>query len=486
MVFPVYFAIFDANTGITHAPCRLKLIPGVDVNKTPALNEMAISDCQLIRFVPDRNGIGLVQKLGGWQKWYPNNYPSTIVSLHAWQDNLSVQHLGVGMVGVGPFNITGITGDGATVTVTYASTETLSINQEIELTGVLPSDYNGHYTVTAIGVGTVSFASTTVTAYVGGGLLYGGGLSLAVITDGSSRDVSPQIFVDNVPVKFETVAGSNVVTITDSGSNIDEYDIVYIETEVSVGGIVIKGTYRCLPVGVNTFRIEVVDVFGNPLPALISTVISPLTVTNATGTGTVATLTYVNAYTFLAGDAVTVSGVNPSGYDGSYVLTAATAGGTISYNSSEIGAFVSGGTISNYGVVSKFTTLSGSPNVTVTLPSHGYNVGDTATYLVSTTVGGITIYGDYTVTEVLSDSEYVIVGQNQASAYASAYINNGEVRLKFYNGIGPLPPGTGYGVGPYGAGAYGSGIPPIQKLGVPINTKIGRWTIGANISSRTH
>jgi hypothetical protein len=65
----------------------LKLIPGVDVNKTPALNEMAISDCQLIRFIPDRTGIGLVQKLGGWQKFYPNTLPSTIKALHAWQDN---------------------------------------------------------------------------------------------------------------------------------------------------------------------------------------------------------------------------------------------------------------------------------------------------------------------------------------------------------------------------------------------------------------
>ena len=42
-----------------------KILPGVDVNKTPALNEAAISQSQLVRFVPDRTLGGLVQKLGG-------------------------------------------------------------------------------------------------------------------------------------------------------------------------------------------------------------------------------------------------------------------------------------------------------------------------------------------------------------------------------------------------------------------------------------
>ena len=43
----------------------LKLVPGVDQNRTTALNEAAISESNLIRFVPDRNGLGLPQKIGG-------------------------------------------------------------------------------------------------------------------------------------------------------------------------------------------------------------------------------------------------------------------------------------------------------------------------------------------------------------------------------------------------------------------------------------
>jgi hypothetical protein len=49
-----------------------KILPGVDQNRTPALNEAAISTSQLIRFIPDRILGGLVQKLGGWTKFYPN------------------------------------------------------------------------------------------------------------------------------------------------------------------------------------------------------------------------------------------------------------------------------------------------------------------------------------------------------------------------------------------------------------------------------
>ena len=44
----------------------LKLLPGVDENRTLALNEAGISISQLVRFIPDKQGIGLVQKLGGW------------------------------------------------------------------------------------------------------------------------------------------------------------------------------------------------------------------------------------------------------------------------------------------------------------------------------------------------------------------------------------------------------------------------------------
>jgi len=64
----------------------LKVIPGVDQNKTPALNEAAISQSQLIRFIPDRQGLGLPQKLGGWTKYFQGKFSSAIRNLWAWAD----------------------------------------------------------------------------------------------------------------------------------------------------------------------------------------------------------------------------------------------------------------------------------------------------------------------------------------------------------------------------------------------------------------
>jgi len=64
----------------------LKLIPGVDQNRTPALNEAAISDSNLIRFVPDRNGLGLPQKIGGWTSYLPNPVGYEIKKLWPWAD----------------------------------------------------------------------------------------------------------------------------------------------------------------------------------------------------------------------------------------------------------------------------------------------------------------------------------------------------------------------------------------------------------------
>jgi hypothetical protein len=76
-----------------------KVLPGVDQNKTLALNEAAISISQLIRFIPDRTMGGLVQKLGGWSKYFPNTINSIVRCLWAWEDTNANSYLGVGAEG---------------------------------------------------------------------------------------------------------------------------------------------------------------------------------------------------------------------------------------------------------------------------------------------------------------------------------------------------------------------------------------------------
>lgn len=308
-----------------------KLLPGVDQNKTPALNEAAISNSQLIRFIPDRTLGGLVQKLGGWTKFFPDTIGSIVRCLWAWEDTNSNSYLAVGAEGIAS----------------------------------------------------------------------GGGQALEVINSGVEIDITPQTVTSDAAVDFSTTSGSSTVTIIDANFTVDKYDIVDIQTQVSVGGLVLFGQYQVTPIGSTSYSIEARDKLGDP----------------ALATSTVA----------------------------------------------------------NGGAVPQYDTTSGSNTVDVTLANHGYVIGDTFTALIATSVGGVTIYGNYIVTDVTSSSVFSIAVNAQASSTATADENAGDAHFLYLNGIGPLASGTGYGVGGYGVGGYGSGSPPDPDVGTPINAI--DWTL---------
>jgi hypothetical protein len=305
----------------------VKLIPGVDQRRTPALNEAGISESNLIRFVPDRQGYGLVQKLGGWTKFYPNSTASIVRTLWAWQDTNAIRYLAVGAQS-----------------------------------------------------------------------------SLEYITEGTRYDITPRDTTRNPSVDISTTTGSNIVTIVDVDSNITDYDDVYIQTPISVGGIVLFGLYTCInpTVDPDEYQIAVTDVLGLPV--------------NATST------------------------------------------------------------INNGGAIVNFSTTAGSPVVEVSLDDHGYSVGSTFPIIVSTTVGGITLLGNFIVSSVIDPDTFTIIAKNLAtSTVANEDMNGGDARYKYFIGQGPVPTGTGYGVGGYGEGGYGSGIPPQPEEGTPITT--ADWTL---------
>lgn len=67
------------------------LRPGVNTQATPSLNEAGVSESQLIRYRD-----GLIEKIGGWVRYYPLTISSTIRDIHAWQGLQSNKYLGVG------------------------------------------------------------------------------------------------------------------------------------------------------------------------------------------------------------------------------------------------------------------------------------------------------------------------------------------------------------------------------------------------------
>jgi hypothetical protein len=65
------------------------------------------------------------------------------------------------------------------------------------------------------------------------------------ITNSAYSAVSQQTLTTNPAVNFATTLGSAIVTIVDSAVNaITPYDVVYIETPISVGGLILAGPYQ--------------------------------------------------------------------------------------------------------------------------------------------------------------------------------------------------------------------------------------------------
>jgi len=69
--------------------------------------------------------------------------------------------------------ITGISGNGTTVTVTFATQATppYPLGETIVIANVSPADYNGGYTVVACTTSSVTYAGSTTSAYVSGGVI---------------------------------------------------------------------------------------------------------------------------------------------------------------------------------------------------------------------------------------------------------------------------------------------------------------------------
>ena len=117
------------------------------------------------------------------------------------------------------------------------------------------------------------------------------------------------------------------------------------------------------------------------------------------------------------------------------------------------------------GAVPSFGTTSGSATVTVTLTAHGLSVDDQYTFLVSTTVGGITIFGTYPVLSVPTANTFTISTTGVATSTTSGSMNGGDVRIKYFLALGPSGLGSGYGTGTYGTGGYGTGVAAAAQTG---------------------
>ena len=447
----------------------MKLIPGVDQNRTLSLNEAAISVSQLIRFVPDKQGLGLVQKLGGWTRWFPSNVGSTVRALWAWQDTNLNSYLALGsqpryvtITGLSNATVSGIN----YTTLTYSGAFAFNVGDTIVISGVTPTGYNGSYNLTNAtfnsntATGTVTFAiGAVVTGTISNGS--GGSGTILNVTAVTSGTVTLGLVVTGTGV----TAGTTVTAFGTGSGGIGTYT-------VSVAHNLSSRTFTMSNYGAMT----VAGIFyaADGLSEITSNVRQIITPKSQTQNVAVSVTTSAGSPNVT----ITASRSNVYSSDSVYIPTQISVGGLVLFGLYPA-TFVDGlnqfiitardvlgnpqsatSSVTTGGAVPQFGYTSGSAAVSVTLANHGFAVGDTFPVLVPLTAAGITLSGNYTVTSVTSTSVFGIQAANSASATTTANLNSGNARYIYYKTPGALPTSTGYGVGGYGAGGYGTGVTP--------------------------
>lgn len=142
-----------------------------------------------------------------------------------------------------------------------------------------------------------------------------------------------------------------------------------------------------------------------------------------------------------------------------------------------------------------FSTDIGSPIVEVTDASGGFTDGDFVTFSGASAVGGLTLNGQYQLTQTGSTT-YSITAASNATSTATG---GGTVTAEYQINIGPavVLPLTGWGAGPWGSGAWGIGSASTDALRLWTQSNFGEdlvfcprgggiyyWDATAGVSTR--
>ena len=118
---------------------------------------------------------------------------------------------------------------------------------------------------------------------------------------------------------------------------------------------------------------------------------------------------------------------------GFYKVTATPTANSVTFEAADAAT----ATVTDGGVVPQFTTTIDSQNVTVTLPDHGFSGGDPFPVAVATQVGGITLYGSYTIQSITDADNFVILASSNAISGASDFENSGQAFIALSSQVAP-------------------------------------------------
>jgi hypothetical protein len=244
----------------------VELADGVNVNRTPALNQYGISQSQLIRYQFDNSGAPMVQKLGGWLKYLAATTPAPVRALWGWEDTNAVKHLAYGTDTFGGRSQLGVVTGGVVQDVTPTSAATNSAPNFTTVAG------SPNVTIVDPAMpGLTTFDSVNIQTYVAvGGLILFGSYPIFANAGATSyiiqaRDVlgnllpAPAGAAPGVVATASTTAGSAIITITLPNHGLVVGGDFAVVVAQSIGGINIQqGNYTVLSVPtLNTFTILV-------------------------------------------------------------------------------------------------------------------------------------------------------------------------------------------------------------------------------------
>jgi len=133
-------------------------------------------------------------------------------------------------------------------------------------------------------------------------------------------------------------------------------------------------------------------------------------------------------------------------------------------------------TVSSGGASYAFSTTNGSNIITCTFSGHGYSAGDEIYVSASTTVGGVALFGLYSILTVPTANSFTFAAENTATSTAGpTAVNGGNIESLFYIAIGPQATSTGFGVGGFGVGGFGVGTSQPSVPGTAITAT--NWTL---------
>jgi len=226
----------------------IRLVPGVNIEKTPALNEAGYSYSSFGRFRD-----GLFQKVGGWKRYYPYSVAGIPRSLHAWQDLNAVKHLALGTTAMLSVFTSGsqstitpqtVTSDFAPNFSTTAGSSTIAI-VDANINNVTVSD--SIYFNTPISVGGIILSGLYAIASIGGAHSYSIVAAGAATTTVSNGGTVPS---------FSTTLSSATITVTFPNHGLAVGGSFVVPIATLVGGVTVAGSYTVASVpGANAFTI---------------------------------------------------------------------------------------------------------------------------------------------------------------------------------------------------------------------------------------